>query len=121
MKKKKVILIVIAVGIMLVLSYVVGYFIVRNTESYQYAMTTIQNNSEIKETIGTNITSSLDFFGYSIRHEGTKGTAGFKIDIKGSKASGKVFINLKQDAGIWSVEDFNLKLDNGSILKLTHK
>lgn len=100
---KKTKIIVVVVLLFLFVSPIIGYFMAKASEPFQYSTKVIKNSVPVKEELGDVKVIKLAPFGYSVRFSGPKGWAEFETEVIGTKGSGTLNIKLEKNLGTWEI------------------
>lgn len=106
-KAIKVTVVVLTIGLF---SYLVGYVVSINSDSFIEAQRFIMQSPTVNSEFGNNIDVQLSPFGYELEFAGSWGVATFKCNVKGSKAKGTVQITLNKTGNIWRVKKASLQV-----------
>jgi len=106
--RKKVKYGLIAVAILIPLSFIVGHEMAARSEPFMILKNNIMRSSEVEKAVGEVQDISLGWFGYMVRYNGPSGTASFEVMVDGDKGSIRVFGDLTRSAGEWQITKTNL-------------
>ncbi len=114
---KRIKIIIPAVIVVIIASYVVGYVIALKSDAFATLTTFLKSNETVQNQLGTISSIDLGLFSYSIRRSGPSGNAKFETNVVGAIAVGKVYAELYY-AGEWSILTASLILNDGTKIKL---
>lgn len=116
MKKMKFYaLICIFIGI---LSWLVGYLIVSNSESFEFTKRYISENPKVVQSVGQIKSIRLGLLGYWLFYKNGEASARFRVVLTGDRKSADAYVSLIQIAGNWKVQSSELIDDDGSVIPL---
>lgn len=100
---KKIKIIVATILLVLIVSPIVGYFLARASEPFEYSKKVIGTSTVVKDALGEVKEVKLAPFGYSVKYSGPQGWAEFETEIIGEKGHGTLQIKLEKNLGAWQV------------------
>ena len=86
-----------------------GFYLLRHSEAYELGASKLQASTEAADVLGTPISTGLPLG--SISTNGTTGRAILSFSATGTKATGRVFLEAINKAGVWSLTKLTLKVD----------
>ena len=100
---KKIKIIAAIVLLILIASPVVGYFLAKGSEPFQYSKQAIERSALVKDALGKVKEVNLAPFGYSVKYSGPQGWAEFETEVIGDKGHGTLQIKLEKNLGAWKI------------------
>ena len=83
---------------------------IKNSDAYQLALSTVQNNPQAQAVLGTPIEDGFFFTG-SIETSGASGSASFAMPVSGPDGSGSVQVSAVRSAGTWELTFLTLTVE----------
>jgi len=85
------------------------FYSIGHSEAYELGASKLQANTEAADVLGTPISTGRPLG--SISTNGTTGRAILSFSATGTKATGRVFLEAINKAGVWSLTKLTLKVD----------
>ncbi len=108
---------IIIVAILLLASYAVAPLLVKRSDAFAMANQFLKSSPLVQNNIGNVSDISLKPFGYSLQYSGARGNAHFEFKIKGTRASGSAYVELRKK-GDWQIIFANLMIPRQTAIEL---
>ncbi|HKR58767.1 MAG TPA: TonB family protein [Pyrinomonadaceae bacterium] len=92
----------------------------KTSEPYNLAVTTLKENTEVKEKLGEIQETGFPFGAFSENANGT-GEAAFVMSVKGTLASGQYTVELVRSDSKWRIKHGMVRLSNGETISVADK
>ncbi|MDP1928642.1 MAG: cytochrome c oxidase assembly factor Coa1 family protein [Thiobacillus sp.] len=106
--RRKIMKIALTIIVIILGTYLVGYFSSRNSDAFGVAQRFIRESPIVQTKLGKVADLQLTPFGYELEFSGSSGSADFECNVKGAVGSGKAHIKLKKYFGEWKVTEARL-------------
>jgi Cytochrome oxidase complex assembly protein 1 len=86
------------------------FYLLRNSEAYQLAVSRLQSNTEAVSALGAPISTGIPSGEVSTEGSGS-GHAKLNFSVTGTKAKGELQVEALKKDGVWSLKTLKLKID----------
>lgn len=93
----------LAITVLLVGSYILGYWVAKNSEPFLVARDYLFADEELRSAVGNVQEVQLRYFGYSLHFVNSQGEASFDVHIKGTNGKARAQVMLKRQENRWAI------------------
>jgi len=109
---------VIVVLSLLSLSYLIGYWLVLDSDAYKTSVTFLKEHPVVLAKVGDNVQTKLAFWGNSVSYKNGNGSSDLKIFLTGSRGKATAVVGLDARHSLWKVTHGILILENAETFDL---